>query len=440
MNNYGRGGAGNDSVRAEAQDGGGTNNANFGTPADGSRPRMQMYIWTSPNPDRDGDLDAGIVVHEYGHGISNRLVGGPANVNCLTNRQQPGEGLSDWWALAYTARASDTGATPRGMGTYALGQATSGPGIRTQRYSTDPAVNTWTYASINGLAVPHGVGSVWAQAAWEVYWKLVDQWGFSSNLYNATGSAGNQRAMLYVNEGLKNTACNPTFTQVRDGIIQAAMDNHGGEDVCRIWEAFAAFGLGTNAVNGFNVPASCTGGGGTVVFEDTFETNLGWQVNPNATDTATTGAWERGDPEATDSSGPKQLGTTTSGSNGLVTARLAGASAGANDIDGGVTSIRSPAITLPATGTLTLSFSQYLAHGSNATNADFLRVSVVGTTTSVVFQRLGAASDVGGAWATATASLNAFAGQTVRLLIEAADAGTASLVEAGIDDVRITQQ
>lgn len=450
VNNYGRGGSGNDSVRAEAQDGGGTNNANFFTPADGSRPRMQMYIWTSPNPDRDGDLDAGIVVHEYGHGISNRLVGGPSNVNCLTNRQQPGEGLSDWWALAYTARASDTGATPRGMGTYSLGQAITGTGIRTQRYSTDPGINTWTYASINGMAVPHGVGSVWAQAAWEVYWKLVDEWGFSANLYNATGSAGNQRMMLYVNEGLKNTACNPTFTQVRDGIIQAAIDNHGGEDVCRIWEAFAAFGLGSNAVsggsgstaptNGFNVPASCQGGGGDVVFEDDFETSLGWQTNPNGTDTAVSGAWERGDPEATNSSGTKQLGTTTSGVNALVTGRLAGSSAGVNDIDGGVTSMRSPAITLPATGTLTLTFSQYLAHGSNATSADFLRVSVVGTTTSVVFQRLASASDLDGAWSTATASLNAFAGQTVRLLIEAADAGTASLVEAGIDDVRITRQ
>src|SRR3546814_11620242 len=53
--------------------------------------------------------------------------------------------------------------------------------------------------------------SVWAQAAWEVYWKLVDQWGFSANLYDAAGGAGNHRMMLYVNEGLKNTACNPTF-------------------------------------------------------------------------------------------------------------------------------------------------------------------------------------------------------------------------------------
>ncbi len=450
VNNYGRGGLGNDSVRAEAQDGAGTNNANFGTPPDGQRPRMQMFIWTPSNPDRDGDLDAGIIVHEYGHGISNRLIGGPANVNCLTNTQQPGEGLSDWWALAYTAQTGDTGPKPRGIGTYSLNQQTNGQGIRTQRYSTDPAVNTWTYASISGMAVPHGVGSVWAQGMWEVYWKLVDAHGFDPNLYNAAGNAGNQRAMLYVNEGLKNTACNPTFTQVRDGIIQAAQDNHGGEDVCRMWEAFAAYGLGTNAVsgganstsptNGFNIPASCQGGGGTTVFLDTFETNLGWQTNPNGTDTATTGQWERGDPQTTTSSGTKQLGTTVSGVNDLVTARLAGASAGVNDIDGGVTSIRSPAIALPATGNLTLSFSQYLAHGSNATSADFLRVSVVGSTTSVVFQRLGSATDVDGAWASASASLNSFAGQTVRLLIEAADASTASLVEAGIDDVRITQQ
>ena len=176
------------------------------------------------------------------------------------------------------------------------------------------------------------------------------------------------------------------------------------------------------------------------MFNDDFESNLGWQTNPNGTDTATTGAWERGNPDTTTSSGTKQLGTTTSGVNDLVTARLAGSSAGVNDIDGGVTSIRSPAIALPATGTLTLTFNQYLAHGSNATSADFLRVSVVGTTTSVVFQRIGSATDVDGVWAAASANISAFAGQTIRLVVEAADAGTASLVEAGIDDVRITQQ
>ncbi|MGR8999335.1 MAG: M36 family metallopeptidase [Gammaproteobacteria bacterium] len=266
-NNYGKGGLGGDAVRAEAQDGSGTNNANFLTPADGTPPRMQMFLWNLSNPERDGDLDNGIIIHEYGHGISTRLVGGPSNVNCLTNNQQPGEGLSDWWTLVYTAKAGDRSTDPRGIGTYAIGQPVSGVGIRPQPYSTDPAVNTWTYASINGMRIPHGVGAVWAQAAWEVYWALVDQWGFDQNLYNAMGNAGNQRMMLYVNEGLKNTACNPTFTQVRDGIINAAKLLHGGEDVCRLWTAFAAFGLGTDAVsggssstnptNGFSVPAAC---------------------------------------------------------------------------------------------------------------------------------------------------------------------------------------
>jgi hypothetical protein len=324
---------------------------------------QDQYRVYSPTPDRDGNLDNGIVIHEYGHGISNRLVGGPSNVDCLTNDQQPGEGLSDFWALAYTAEVGDQGTDPRGVGTYALGQPTSGPGIRPQRYSTDPAVNTWTYASINGMRIPHGVGSVWAQAAWEVYWALVNRWSFDPNLYNALGSAGNQRMMLYVNEGLKNTACNPTFTQVRDGIIQAATDNHGGEDVCR----------------------------------DDFETDQGWTVNPSGTDTATTGRWERGDPQSTDSGGPKQLGAAVSGVNDLVTGAQAGTSAGVEDIDAGVTSIRSQAITLPSSGNLELSFSYYLAHGSNASSADFLRVRVLGTTTTTVFEELGAADNDDGA-------------------------------------------
>jgi len=177
-----------------------------------------------------------------------------------------------------------------------------------------------------------------------------------------------------------------------------------------------------------------------LVFFDDFETNQGWTVNPSATDTATLGRWERGDPQSTSSSGPKQLGTTVSGVNDLVTGRLAGSSSGANDVDSGVTSVRSPAIVLPASGSITLSFKYYLAHGSNASSADFLRVRIVGTTTTTVFQELGDASNDDGVWATATIDLSAFAGQTVRILIECADASSASLVEAAIDDVRIIQQ
>ncbi|GLX94227.1 M14 family zinc carboxypeptidase [Herbidospora sp. NBRC 101105] len=182
----------------------------------------------------------------------------------------------------------------------------------------------------------------------------------------------------------------------------------------------------------------CGGGPPAVtVYNDDFETATGWTANPLGTDTATLGQFTRANPEATTSSGAKQLGTTVSGSFDLVTGPLAGAAAGDHDLDGGVTSIRSPQITLPATGTLTLSFSWYLAHGSNSSNTDYLRVSVNGTQ---VFQQLGAASNRNGAWATASVNLSAFAGQNVQITVSAADTGTASLVEAAVDDVKITQQ
>ena len=267
VNNYGRGGLGNDDVMSLAQAAGNCN-ANFGTPVDGQRPRMRMFVCTNANPDQDGDFDQGVITHEYGHGVSNRLVGGPANVSCLQNSQQPGEGISDWYGLVLSTLPTDTGPMPRGVGTYLLGQPTNGPGVRTQRYSTDQTVNTWTYSSIAGMAVPHGVGSVFAQGMWEVYWALIDEHGFDADVYDAAGNAGNQRALLYMTEGLKDTMCSPTFINVRDGIIQAATDNHGGEDVCLIWEAFAAFGLGSNAstpgpnsttaTNGFDIPTSCS--------------------------------------------------------------------------------------------------------------------------------------------------------------------------------------
>ena len=173
------------------------------------------------------------------------------------------------------------------------------------------------------------------------------------------------------------------------------------------------------------------------IFWDDFETNLGWIRNPNGSDTATLGLWERANPELVDYYGYKQLGTTVSGSYDLVTGPLAGSSAGSYDIDGGVTSIRSPQIALPANSQLTLSFSYYLAHGSNSSTADYLRVSVIGTNTFQVFEELGAANDDDAVWELFAADISQFAGQTVQIHIAAADASTASLVEAAIDDVLI---
>ncbi len=176
--------------------------------------------------------------------------------------------------------------------------------------------------------------------------------------------------------------------------------------------------------------------GGTIFFDD-FESDQGWTTDPSGSDTATTGQWERANPEDTSSSGPKQLGTTVSGSFDLVTGATAGSSVGVNDIDNGVTSIRSPNISLPTGLDLTMTFNYYLAHTSNSSSADFLRITAVGSSSQVVFEELGAANDDDGVWDLASVNLNAFAGQTIYLLVEAADAAGGSIVEAGIDDVEI---
>jgi hypothetical protein len=175
-----------------------------------------------------------------------------------------------------------------------------------------------------------------------------------------------------------------------------------------------------------------------VVFSDDFETDLGWVRNPFGSDTATTGLWERGDPQDTSWGQPLQLGTTVSGTRDLVTGALAGSTTGEHDVDGGVTSIRSPDISLPSAADIQLSFFFYLAHLSNSSPADFLRVRVYGADTSaIVFEELGSADDDFGGWDSVSVSLNAFAGETIYLLIEAADAGGGSLVEAAVDDVSI---
>ncbi|MFI1993981.1 M28 family metallopeptidase [Actinoplanes sp. NPDC020271] len=174
---------------------------------------------------------------------------------------------------------------------------------------------------------------------------------------------------------------------------------------------------------------------GSTVWSDDFETAKGWTAG--TTDTATAGAFERGDPEATSSSGvTTQLGTAAGGTYALVTGAAAGSSAGANDLDGGVTTLTSPAITLPS-GTLTLNLSWYLAYLNNATSADYLRIRIAGGATLINLNA--AASNKAAAWTTATANLSAYAGQTIQLQVEAADTGTASLIEAAVDNVVITK-
>ena len=390
--NYGNGGEGTDYVRAEAQDGGGTNNANFSTPPDGNRGRMQMYLWggggvstlTVNSPaaiagdyvsieaafgpginavitsdivlaldavapvtdgcepfinsagmqgkivliDRgtctflskvqaaedagaiavviinnipgdaipmggsgvtnipsvmisladgeliksqvalgltvnmtlappvntsvnlDGSLDNGIITHEFGHGLSNRLTGGPSNSNCLSNGEQGGEGWSDFLALILTIEPDDQGTDGRGIGTYALGQATIQVGIRRYRYSTDMSINPQTYADLTLSAQVHDIGEIWCQSLWDMTWNLINAEGFDPDWYNGTG--GNNTALRLVIEGMKLQPCNPGYIDGRDAILAADSLLYNNAHRCLIWEAFTKRGMGLNASQGDN--------------------------------------------------------------------------------------------------------------------------------------------------------------------------------------------
>ncbi len=404
VNNYGKGGVGGDDVRAEAQDGSGTNNANFATGVEGVRPRMQMFVWTHPFPNivtvnspaviagdypasgaafgptvaaagpitgdvayvgrgcdpayqlgqpldpylaspagkialidrgsctftskvkkaqdngalavivaniaagnpitmggadptitipsvmvsldngnlfksnapvnatlkanpvtsvnRDSDFDNGVIVHEYGHGISNRLTGGPNTVACLSNQEQMGEGWSDYFALVLT----DTNTDNRGIGTYVIYQPTTGGGIRPFPYSTSFGTNPATYDAIKTLSIPHGVGFVWASMLWDMTRALVDKHGFDTDIYSGTG--GNNLALQLVTDGLKIQPCSPGFVDGRNAILAADVALTGGGNQCLIWDAFARRGLGFSANQGlsssradgteaFDLPVSC---------------------------------------------------------------------------------------------------------------------------------------------------------------------------------------
>lgn len=224
-NNFGNGGAGNDPVNAEGQDGGGTNNANFSTPTDGSRPRMQMYLWNTATPSRDGDLDADVIYHEYGHGLTWRMIGsmGGGLAGSI------GEGMSDTVACYITEQ--DT------VGEWVKNNTL---GIRRYPYTNYPL----TYRSANTTSV-HANGEIYAATMW----KLRGLWLASGRSMDLLWD--------YVIDGMNYTPANPEYEEMRDGILSAMPTQ--AED-CVVWDAFSSMGIGVGAVgtDSCNFLGNCT--------------------------------------------------------------------------------------------------------------------------------------------------------------------------------------
>ncbi|WRT64652.1 uncharacterized protein IL334_001586 [Kwoniella shivajii] len=300
--NFERGGLGGDPVICNAQDGSGYNNANFMTPPDGQAPRMRMYIWDTATPYRDGDLEAGIVIHEYSHGLSTRLTGGPSSSSCLGWGEAGGMGEGWGDAVATLIRQIEehhnykNGTDTYGMGAWA---ANNGKGIRNFLYSTDKEINPSTYKFLNkgNYWGVHAIGEVWAQTTFIVSQRLVEEYGFGETLfppediskpndyYTKTSlesvdslgrpvplipKHGNTLLLQLLIDGMKLQPCRPSFFDARDAIIQADKIRTGGANECILWNAFAESGLGVDASligntpwgggrreDGFNVPKKC---------------------------------------------------------------------------------------------------------------------------------------------------------------------------------------
>ncbi|KAH6582337.1 hypothetical protein BASA60_001977 [Batrachochytrium salamandrivorans] len=219
--NFDKGGQGNDAVVINVLNSSDNNNAGFFTPPDGQPGEMNLYLFNYTTPNRTPGLDNGIVLHEYAHGITNRLTGGPSISSCLTSLRQ---------------------------------QQVS----RSHPYTTDMEVNPLTYGGLKTLDEVHDMGEVWASMLWEVYWNLVTKHGFSSNLYDASQSEGNIVAMKIILGGLMIQQCNPTFRAARDAIVAADLSYYDGANKCEILRAFAKRGLGSEATSGhkndFSIP------------------------------------------------------------------------------------------------------------------------------------------------------------------------------------------
>ncbi|CCA71540.1 related to extracellular elastinolytic metalloproteinase precursor [Serendipita indica DSM 11827] len=298
--NFEKGGKEGDAVIANAQDGSGYNNANMMTPPDGTNGRMRMYTWNVHGyPYRDGDLEAGIVIHEYSHGLSTRLTGGPADSSCLGWGESGGMG-EGWGDFLATTIRSVKKYHDYPMGSWAANETN---GIRNYPYSTNSTINPSTYKTLDksGYFGVHAIGEVWAEILFVVEHAMVKKHGFSKTLFppipDATGKYpedndffrpitydaktnkptsppipkhGNSLMVQLVFDGMKLQPCRPGFIEARNAIIQADEILTGGENHCLLWKAFASRGLGKDASvvgrtpwgggvrrDGFQVPTKC---------------------------------------------------------------------------------------------------------------------------------------------------------------------------------------
>jgi extracellular elastinolytic metalloproteinase len=267
------------------------NNANFLTLPDGYPGFLQMYLWAPDYGGYDSANDASMVFHEYTHGLSGRLVTDAAGFEALGTPQAGAlsEGWSDFYALDFLVeqglQPDAAGIADVRFGRYLDNAST--PLVRTQSIDCAPSspsptgacptaagaagAGAFTYADFAKIGKDgpqfHDDGEIWGQTLWSLRAALIDA--------HPPGE-GSARARYYVTEAMRISPPEPSFLDMRNAIVQAAVvSDHGTEDWDTIWDVFAARGMGWSAsTDGPNdlspiaaddsPPAPGTGGRGTV--------------------------------------------------------------------------------------------------------------------------------------------------------------------------------
>lgn len=226
--NFGRGGRAGDPVDACSHSGPVFGTANMRTPADGRSPIMNMGLVASTN--RHTAFDSSVVFHEFTHGVTNRLVGGPLDDRALENPQSGGMG--EGWGDYVACSINDSEV----VGAWVVDKP---GGIRGFRYDGGFPDGFGKLGTGRYVSSVHNIGEIWC-----------------ATLLEMNRAIGKALGLQVVVDALKLSPANPSFLDMRDAIL-AALDamrdagqltpaEHAGHRR-DIWQVFARFGMGVGA-------------------------------------------------------------------------------------------------------------------------------------------------------------------------------------------------
>jgi Fungalysin metallopeptidase (M36) len=245
QSNLGRGGFEADRVQISVVNGLVASDANIVVTAEGEIPGPMMslgYIVQPNNTVRHTALDATVLFHEYMHVVTNRLVGGPANVNALEKPQSGGlgEGWSDY--LACTLNNTTV------LAAWATGKPGGKRGFPYDSNFPDNfgqlGIGRYANGAEAGSSGPplHNVGEIWAATLMELSRK--------TDKYLAL--------QLVVNALKLMLTPNPNFLNARDYLLIALNDMLSQNTINSrqfagawqgMWLAFCKFGMGPKATS-----------------------------------------------------------------------------------------------------------------------------------------------------------------------------------------------